>query len=202
MNPYVNEALFADFVVLVEGEEDKALLEAALPRRPGWEDLLGQAFAVVPVGGKTLLDRMSAILDLLEIPHFLVFDRDGEHGDDAEKVGHWNKVLGKLAGQEDPPAMPDTGCWDRHAVFSPTVTAVVDAEMGHERWIAIRDAVCTELGVECRDSMKKNREVLSEMFERAASEGLSSPSLAVAASAIISEARRALPPAEVGEQPE
>jgi putative ATP-dependent endonuclease of the OLD family len=199
MNPYVNEALFADYVVLVEGEEDKALLEAALPRTDGWPDVRAQAFAVVPVGGKTLLDRMSAILSLLEIPHFLVFDRDGERNDDPAKVAHWNKVLGRLAGREDAPEMPDTGCWDRHAVFAPTVTKVVDTEIGHEQWMAIRDAVCSDLGIEVRDNVVKNPEVLLKMLDRAASEGLSSPSLDRAAEAIVNAVRRdlALPPSAI-----
>jgi putative ATP-dependent endonuclease of OLD family len=196
MNPYVNEALFADYVVLVEGEEDKALLEAALPRAEGWSDVRAQAFAVVPVGGKTLLDRMSAILGLLEIPHFLVFDRDGERKDDPAKVAHWNKALGRLAGLEDPPEMPDTGCWDRHAVFAPTATNVVDTEIGHDQWIAIRDAVCSDLGIDVRDNVVKNPEVLVKMLDRAASDGLSSPSLERAALAIVNAVRRdlALPP--------
>jgi putative ATP-dependent endonuclease of OLD family len=192
MNPYVNEALFADFVVVVEGEEDKALLEASLARSEGWADVRAQAFAVVPVGGKTLMDKMSAILGLLEIPHFLVFDRDGERGDDADKVAHWNKVLGRLAGLADPPEIPDTGCWDHHAVFAPTVTRVVEEEMGHDRWLGIRDAVCRDLGIECRSNVVKNREVLGKMLDRAASEGLSSPSLDRAAEAIVRAVRRDL----------
>ncbi len=192
MNPYVNEALFADFVVLVEGEEDKALLEAALPHTEGWADVQGQAFAVVPVGGKTLLDRMTAILSLLEIPYFLVFDRDGEQGDDAVKVAQWNRVLGRLAGLADPPGMPGTGCWDRHAVFAPTVTGVVDTEMGHDRWLAIRDAVCENLGIEKRSNVVKQREVLSKMLDRAAEEGLSSPSLERAAATIARAVNRDL----------
>jgi len=192
INPYVNEALFADFVVLVEGEEDKALLEAALTRAAGWADVEARAFAVVPVGGKTLLDRMSAILSLLGVPHFLVFDRDGERGDDTAKVAHWNKTLGRLAGLADPPEMPDTGCWEHHAVFSPTVTKVVDTEMGHESWLAIRDAVCDELGIEKRDSAVKNREVILQMLAKAAAEGLSSPSLEIAVTTIVAAVARDL----------
>jgi energy-coupling factor transporter ATP-binding protein EcfA2 len=192
MNPYVNEALFADFVVIVEGEEDKALLEAALPRVQGWDEVRTQAFAVVPVGGKTLLDRMSAILDLLDIPCFLVFDRDGERRDSPEKVALWNKVLGRLAGLDNPDGMPDTGCWDRHAVFAPTVTAVVEGEIGPDHWVAIRDAVCSDLGIEIRASVVKNREVLTSMLSRAAIDGHTSPSLERAAEAIVRAVRRDL----------
>jgi putative ATP-dependent endonuclease of the OLD family len=192
INPYVNESLFADFVVLVEGEEDKALLEAALTRADGWADVEARAFAVVPVGGKTLLDRMSAILSLLGVPHFLVFDRDGEGRQEANNVAHWNKTLGRLAGLSDPPEMPDTGCGEHHAVFSPTVTKVVDTEMGHDAWFAIRDAVCDELGIEKRDSAVKNREVILKMLAKAGAVGLSSPSLETAAATIVAAVARDL----------
>lgn len=184
MNPYVNEALFADFVVLVEGEEDKALLEAALPRQAGWDEVQTRAFAVVPVGGKTLLDRMSAILGLLEIPHFLVFDRDGEDGDRSEEAGRWNQVLGRLAGVAEPEALPATGTGDHHAVFAPTVTEVVKTEMGPEAWLALRDSVCRDLGIEIHKSVSKNAEVVGRMLERAAIAEMSSPSLEAASRAL------------------
>lgn len=130
MNPYVNEALFADFVVVVEGEEDKALIEAYLSTEPGWVDVSTRAIGVVPVGGKTNLDKMSAILGLLEIPRFLVFDRDGEGGDGSAESGRWNEVLGRLASVHTPETTPVTGCGNHHAVFAPTITEVVKQEMG------------------------------------------------------------------------
>jgi putative ATP-dependent endonuclease of OLD family len=186
MNPYVNEALFADFVVLVEGEEDKALLEAALPRQQGWGEVQTRAFAVVPVGGKTLLDKMSAILSLLEIPHFLVFDRDGEGRDRSDDAGRWNQVLGRLAGVTEPEAMPATSCGDHYAVFAPTVTEVVKQEMGADRWFELRDTVCRELGIDVHQNVTKKADVVTRMLEHAAGEGMSSPSLDAAARAIVS----------------
>lgn len=195
MNPYVNEALFADFVVLVEGEEDKALLEAALPRQVGWAEVETIAFAIVPVRGKTLLDRMSAILGLLEIPHFLVFDRDGENRDQSAEARRWNQVLGHLAGVAAPEAMPTTSTGDRYAVFAPTVTDVVEQEMGPAAWVALRDAVCGDLGIEIHKNVTKNPEVVRRMLERAAMAGMSSPSLEAASGAIVSAVVRDLPAA-------
>ena len=193
MNPYINEALFADFVVLVEGEEDKALLEAALASQQEWPEMEARALAVVPVGGKTLLDRMSAILGLLQVPQFMVFDRDNER---LQESARWNKVLGRLAGLDDPPEMPETECWEHHAVFSPTLTKVVAAEIGDERWLAIRDATCEELGIPKRDGPPKNRVVLHKMLATAATEGLTSPSLQRAAAQIAAAVKK-----ELGEAP-
>ncbi len=118
INPYVNEALFADYVVLVEGEEDKALVEAYLARQAGWAEVATRAIAVVPVGGKKNLDKLSAILSCLEVPHFLVFDRDGEGREPRDQLERWNRLLQRLAGVEEPDPMPPTGTGARHA-FSP-----------------------------------------------------------------------------------
>lgn len=185
MNPYVNEALFADFVVLVEGEEDKALVEAYLGRQAAWPAVATRAIAIVPVGGKKNLDKLSAILSCLDVPHFLTFDRDGERGDQREQVGRWNIVLQRLAGVDAPDPMPPTGTGDRHAVFAPDMTTVVSQEMGSEAWWSLRDSVCQELGIEVREGGVKNAETLRIMLDRAAEARMSSPSLDAAAAAII-----------------
>ncbi len=192
MNPYVNEALFADFVVLVEGEEDKALVEAYLARQAGWPAVATRAIAIVPVGGKKNLDKLSAILSSLDVPHFLVFDRDGERREPREQVERWNSVLQRLAGVDAPDPMPPTGTGARHAVFAPDLTAVVSDEMGAAAWRSIRDAVCEELGIEVREGGVKNAETLRIMLDRAATAGMASPSLDAAAAAMIAAITRDL----------
>lgn len=194
MNPYVNEALFADFVVLVEGEEDKALLEASLPRNQGWPDLRSQAFAVIPVAGKANLDKMLAILDTLDVPHYLVFDADGTKPSARANDERLNVVLGRLAGLSEPEPMPATSVDEHHAVFNPTISRVVADEIGPERWHEIRDAVCGELRIEVREGVVKNSEVVRKMLDRAEAAGLASPSLGTATNAIVAAARRGLSP--------
>lgn len=192
MNPYVNEALFADYVILVEGEEDKALVEAYLARQVGWPEVATRAIAVVPVGGKKNLDKLSAILSCLEVPHFLVFDRDGERREPHEQVERWNSLLQRLSGVEAPEPMPPTGIGARHAVFAPTVTAVVSEEMGTVAWRSLQTDVCQGLGIESRDGGVKNAETLRIMLDRASALGMSSPSLDAAATAIIAAIARDL----------
>ncbi len=192
MNPYVNEALFADFVVLVEGEEDKALVEAYLARQAGWPAVATRAIAIVPVGGKKNLDKLSAILSCLDVPHFLVFDRDGERREPREQVERWNSVLQRLAGVDAPDPMPPTRTGARYAVFAPDLTAVVSDEMGAEAWRSLRDAVCEELGIDVREGGVKNAETLRIMLDRAAGAGMASPSLDTAAAAMIAAITRDL----------
>jgi hypothetical protein len=192
MNPYVNEALFADFVVLVEGDEDKAILEAALERHADWPVVATRAIAVVPVRGKTNLDKLAAILSRLGVPFFLVFDRDGEQRDE-EQARRWNLALQALAGVAHPDGMPPTSVGSNHAVFAPELTVVLREEMGAAAWQSLHTQVCEDLGIEMRGQLK-NAEVLRIMLERASATGMSSPSVDAAVTGIVGAVRRALIP--------
>lgn len=194
LNPYVAEAFFADFVVLVEGEEDKALLEAALPQDDGWAALARWAIVVVPVGGKKNLDKMQVILSELAIPHYTTFDRDGESGESPTEVARWNLVLQRLAGMVDPEPMPNTFVGESVAVFAPNVTGVVRDEIGTELWLETRDAVCLELGIPVRQDSTKNPEVVRAILARTQGGGCTSASLRTWTAAVVSGATRALNP--------
>jgi hypothetical protein len=195
LNPYVAEAFFADFVVLVEGEEDKALLEAALPLDGGWATLARSAIVVVPVGGKKNLDKMQVILSELAVPHYTTFDRDGESGESPAEVARWNLVLQRLAGIVDPEPMPDTSVGESLAVFAPDLTRVIQSEIGAGIWVQTRDAVCQDLGIPARKNSTKNPEVVRAILARTQERGHTSPSLINWALAVEHAAAQALDPA-------
>ena len=69
-----SEAFFADLVVLVEGETDRAVVES-LAERLG-EPLDRHGIAVLDVGGKLNLRTSWNILRRLDIPCYVVFDED------------------------------------------------------------------------------------------------------------------------------
>jgi putative ATP-dependent endonuclease of the OLD family len=192
LNPYVGEAFFADFVVLVEGEEDKALLEASLLRSGCADELRRWAFVVVPVGGKKNLDKMQAILQELDIPYYLTFDCDGERNEREEEVHRWNVVLQRMAGVREPIPMPRTFIELNLAVFAPNVTDAIRHEFGDEVWLELRDAACDALGIEARKDVTKNPEVVAEMLAQAAGRHVVSPSLAGWAAAVFEAVRSTL----------
>ncbi len=194
LNPYVAEAFFADFVVLVEGEEDKALLEAALAQRADWATLTRWAIVVVPAGGKKNLDKLHAILSELSVPCYTTFDRDGESGEPAAEVARWNLVLQRLSGIADPEPMPDTYIGQTVAVFSPNLSDVVRAEIGAEVWFKTRDAVCLELGIPVRHDSTKNPEVARAIIARTQALGNMSASLTAWATAVVEASTKALGP--------
>ncbi|MGO9180492.1 MAG: ATP-dependent nuclease [Candidatus Limnocylindrales bacterium] len=193
LNPYVSEAFFADFVVLVEGEEDKALLDGALALSGASERLRQWALCVVPVGGKKKLDKMQAILTELSIPHYTTFDRDDERREPAGEVERWNRVLQRLAGIDDPDPMPATYAGPRTAVFAPKIGEVVRTELGDELWRRLTEEVCGEFGLPVREGETKNPEIVGAMLARAAREGRESPSLTRWAQAVSDAVDAAFP---------
>jgi hypothetical protein len=194
LNPYVAEAFFADFVVLVEGEEDKALLEAALAQDGGWAALARWAIVVVPVGGKKNLDKLQAILLELSVPHYTTFDRDGESREPPAEVARWNLVLQRLAGIVNPEPMPDTFVGELVAVFAPNLSDVVQTEIGAEVWVETRDAVCRDLGIPARKDSVKNPELVRQILARTQARARTSASLSAWAAAVVNAATQALGP--------
>ena len=70
------EAVFADSIILVEGETDKALFDAVAVRDGGFAT---RNAAIVDSSGKHSLPLCRAILDSLDIPTLLVADNDLDH---------------------------------------------------------------------------------------------------------------------------
>ena len=193
LNPYISEAFFSDFVVLVEGEEDKAVLESILARHPEWSQLSPRAFVITPVGGKKNLEKLAVVLQQLRVPHFVVFDRDGEGGEVEADVARTNVALQNVIGIADPEPMPNTQTWQASAVFAPCLTEVVKIEIGHDAWFGYRDQACEESGIEVRRHIEKNSEIVRRMLELAEADGRQSTSLTECADAIVRAVQSAYP---------
>ena len=74
MTPIVNEGFFADVVVLVEGDSDRAAIEGAA--RAMKHNFVADGIAVIPCSGKDNLDRPLIIFRGLGIPTYVVWDGD------------------------------------------------------------------------------------------------------------------------------
>lgn len=72
MTPWMNEGFFADVVVLVEGEDDRAAV-LGVAKAMG-HDLEGNGFSIIPCGGKSNIDRPYTIFRQLNIPVYAVWD--------------------------------------------------------------------------------------------------------------------------------
>ena len=96
MTPWMGEGFFADVVVLVEGEDDRAaILSFAKSKK---RDFDGMGIAVIPCFGKSSIDRPLVIFRQLGISVYVVWDGDRD-GNNAElKV---NKRLLRLLGKPE-----------------------------------------------------------------------------------------------------
>ena len=96
MTPWMNEGFFADTVVLVEGEDDRAAI-LGMAKFMGY-DFDSSGITVVPCFGKTNLDRPLVIFRQLDIPVYVIWD--GDHGASDSKPEN-NKSLLWLLGQPE-----------------------------------------------------------------------------------------------------
>jgi hypothetical protein len=173
--PSVSEGFFAHTVVLVEGPEDGAVVEAAL--RAADVDLEGEGIAVVPVEGKANLDRPYAIFTALGISCYLVFDGDSRKRPN-ERRPEINRALQSLCGEEQPVEFPETGARERYAAFRRELTRDLPEEFGAEQFYSARDQAARDMGWEGEPSRaQKNPVVLEQVIRRMHEAGRRSPTL-------------------------
>jgi putative ATP-dependent endonuclease of OLD family len=120
-NPNFREAFFADAVVLVEGSTD-ALVTQAIASANGLS--LEAEGITVAFATKTGLPVALAILQLLEIPTFVMFDGDfGCKENDSAEHRRMNIALQSMCGVAEPVGFPETGVFERHATFNQNLEA-------------------------------------------------------------------------------
>jgi putative ATP-dependent endonuclease of OLD family len=159
MTPWMNEGFFADLVVLVEGDGDRAALCAAA-------DMLGHNFpsmgvCVIPCMSKNNLDRPAVVFRDLGIKTYLIWDND-KGTKDAKPQD--NKRLLRLVGatEEDWPS----GVWDTHACFDPKLENVLITEITSQIFDYYFTKAMDEFRID-RDRAIKNPFVLRYVIEGA-----------------------------------
>jgi len=124
----VSEGLFADAVVLVEGEEDAGMIDAAASA--AGVDFSAHGTAVIAVRGKDRLRLAAVVFEAFSLPLYLVFDTDitGSHSHDSDAEWH-NGALTWLADGTRAPR-PGTQVTSRWASAHNKLRAVIDEEIG------------------------------------------------------------------------
>ncbi len=169
MTPQINEGFFAEGVVLVEGEGDRAAILGGTTLRGTDLDSLG--IAVLGCGGKTSIDRPAIIFEHLGIPTYLVWDSD--KGKDKARCQDNHRLL-RIVGApiEDWPF----GVHDGYASFAVDLETTLKAELGAAYDESLGQAQ-TEFDMHNRDQATKNPAVIARTLEIAASAGKRSPTL-------------------------
>lgn len=166
MTPLTNEGFFADTVVLVEGESDRAaIIEMAKALD---KDFDSAGIAVVPCSGKNSLDRALVIFRQLDIPVYVVWD--GDCGGNKKANRHLLRLLNKA--EEDWPnyVAEDSAC------FEFNLEKTLESEMGKDFFGQSIKDIGSEHEMD-KDRALKNPLVLKLVFEKATSEGRISTSL-------------------------
>jgi predicted ATP-dependent endonuclease of OLD family len=127
----VAEGLFADCVIVVEGDEDAGIVDGAAVA--AGVDLAGDGIAVVAAGGKDSVLLAAAVFRELQVPTYVIFDTDEKAAGQVSDAGalRLNAMLTLLIdGTAD--AKPVTGARPLWAAVKPTLRGVLEEEMGAE----------------------------------------------------------------------
>lgn len=162
MTPWMNEGFFADVVVLVEGEDDRAAVLGVA--RSINHDFDSQGITVIPCFGKANLDRPLVIFRQLGIPVYVVWDGD-KHTKNAKAES--NKYLLRLHSlpEEDWPNFVGESC----ACFEGTLERTLEDEIGTDLFMKLLSGAQRELEIGKKDQAMKNVEVIQRIIQRAAS---------------------------------
>lgn len=158
MTPWMNEGFFADVVVLVEGEEDRAaILGTAIAM--GY-DLESLGISVIPCGGKRSLDRPLVVFQKFEISTYVIWDSDQGV---PKALPEENRYLLRLLEQteEDWPSVVT----DQFACFQRNLGTTLREAIGDELYDRLAQQVQTELGISERDQALKNPVFVQKLLE-------------------------------------
>ncbi|MCV0387079.1 MAG: ATP-dependent endonuclease [Nitrobacter sp.] len=170
INSEIAEGFFADAVVLVEGVSDRAAIIATATIMGVDFEALG--VAILPVDGKTNLDRPAAIFKELKIPTYIIWDCDkGDHKDQ-------NNALQMLSGEE---ATSVKGACknvtNQYACFENVLEDVLKAEIGAEIYQAELDEAKARYGLTKNDEAIKIPAIMVEVLSAAKEKGAKSATL-------------------------
>lgn len=133
LQPQLSEMFFTQRLVLVEGIEDCAYIQAWLSltdRLAAWR---ARGLHLVPVGGKSELLRPAVIAANLAIPTFVIFDGDGDKIEtDAKKSAHErdNRSLLRILGGDESVLFPAAPVWSAsYAMWPNDLADCVDDDL-------------------------------------------------------------------------
>ncbi len=173
MQPEMNEMFFAQHVIFVEGEEDRAIIDRYLQLTKRDPHLLAIGVQIVPVSGKGNLINAISLARGLEIPYFAVFDGD-MNLNKVENVEQ-NKTIFAVIGYD---GVGSDGALDDHlfegsfCVWKNSLQAAVIESC--PTWETERAAVSHEFGWTV-DRLRKNAMVMEATLDRAFKAGQIEP---------------------------
>lgn len=164
MTPWMNEGFFADQVVLVEGEDDRAAILGAARRRD--IDFEAAGVSVLPCFGKTNMDRPAIIFREMGIPVYLVWVADKEDPDAKPEDNH--RLL-RLLGV--PVVDWPSGVFSEHACFEKCLDLTLRSELGETEYDSFLGHSQKYFGIAKKKHAVKNPAVVEQILRFAADVG-------------------------------
>ncbi len=164
MTPWTNEGFFADVVVLVEGEEDRAAV-LGMARAMGYS-FDSEGISVIPCMGKSNLHKAAAVFKAFSIPIYVIWDSDKGKSDPQVE---YNRILLRFFDQdiEDYPARIEKD----FACFKKDMTTVIKEEIGQDLYNKIMEKIAKDYGYQKITQARKNPLVVEELIKRARAKG-------------------------------
>lgn len=182
MTPWMNEGFFADLVVLVEGEEDRAAV-LGVAKSMG-HDLDSVGISVIPCDGKTNLDRAMLIFDSLGISVYIIWDSDHEKRDPHIE---YNRCLLRIVKslEEDYPDKIEPN----YACFKTNLGDVMKKELGPELYEKLFLKLRNDLGFQEKTSEIKNPIFIYALIDNARQSGKTFVSMEIIVNMILEKRR-------------
>lgn len=175
LSPSVLEGLFARCCVLVEGDEDEALVRGAAAQRGLELDAAG--VAVIQTNGKTGMPNVLAFLSLSGIHCYPVFDLDRSRENEADQHRHAEDEILRSLGLDAP---VEPGVHETHACWEDNFGKAFEADLGPAYEELLAEAAA-RFGYPRPRQAKKVPVVIAEVLRGAADAGIGSPSLSALA---------------------
>ncbi|HEV7228588.1 ATP-dependent nuclease [Brevundimonas sp.] len=144
LQPSLNEMFFTSRLVLVEGLEDLAYINAWMVISGRWDRFRASSCHIVAVNGKSEILQPLIVASNLSIPTFVIFDADGDklHNDDpivanSRRIAHEgdNKALLKQLTGTEMEAFPDQSIWGANfAVWPFDLGKSLKEDVGKADW--------------------------------------------------------------------
>jgi putative ATP-dependent endonuclease of the OLD family len=193
MGPWFSEGFFADVVVLVEGEGDRAAI-VAVAKSMG-HDLDGNGIAVIPCIGKSNLINAAGVFNSFGLPTYMIWDGDSHLGRTAGKCASCGHDLDSKADPKENhrllrlAKLPLTD-WPEHvratsACFRQKLETTMRDEIGDDLFCKLVDECKQQFGMTKRKDAIKNPALLTQVLVRAKQNQKTSRTLEGIISAIV-----------------
>ena len=170
MTPWMGEGFFADVVVLVEGEDDRAaILSFAKSKKCDFD---GMGISVIPCSGKPSIDRPLVIFRQLGISVYVVWDGDRGGNNAKPEV---NKRLLRLLDKPDqdwPHFVADSS-----ACFQVNLEKTLEDEIGRESFIQWLSEAQQIFGIDTKKDALKSPALFEYVIAKATQSGKTSGTL-------------------------